>query len=124
MKKFKLYDYWISVTLIGLSVIYGIIADELGFIAGYFVVGAWHIISLLVHHYNNWFTEKGGSRRVYQTIVIFLCVAFLAGIIVAPVLYVLMFVLLLAAPLMAIYYTRLCYKEVYIKMQRPLAMLK
>jgi hypothetical protein len=41
-----------------------------------------------------------------------------------PLLWIVMITLLFAAPFMAIYYTWLCYDEVYVKMQRPLAALK
>jgi hypothetical protein len=34
------------------------------------------------------------------------------------------FKIIFAAPFMAIGYTMMCYKEVYVKMQRPLALLK
>jgi hypothetical protein len=34
------------------------------------------------------------------------------------------FLLLLSAPLMAFYYIYICYQEIFVKMQRPLALLK
>ena len=39
MKRFKVIDFWMSVTLIILSIAFAFCKAEAGFFAGYFVVG-------------------------------------------------------------------------------------
>ncbi len=137
MKKFKTIDVWISITLICAALGYGISNHDY-FIYGYFVVGGWHIISMIVHAYYGWFTGIGGRRRTYHFIVGILIAFTLVDLLImylfprVPVLNRIsvnillpeLFVLLFAAPVMAVYYTALCYRELYIKMERPLAKLK
>jgi len=124
MKTFKLIDYWGSIILIITSVILGVAADPFFFIYGYFVVGGWQIISMLVHATNHWFSAKGTGRYMYHCIVAFIVALALIGIVFESILMLVLFPLLFAAPFMAIFYTWLCYRELYVKMQRPLAMLK
>jgi len=119
MKQFKIIDFWINIGLILSSVIISFLEkseDFLhnGFLLGYFIVGGWQVISMLAHAYNRCFTSRWGARYIYHWIT-FIAVITMPGS---------FWVLLYAAPFMAIYYTYLCYKEVYIKMQRPLALLK
>ena len=123
MKKFKKTDVWISIVLICAGIVTGFAAKGLGFLAGYLWVGAWQITSMLVHTFNKWFSNSR-TRRIYHVIVLLVITAYFLGrvfgVLLMPVLYFLLFV----APFMAIFYTWLCYREVYIKMQRPLAILK
>ncbi|MEO5888937.1 MAG: hypothetical protein ABIQ31_01730 [Ferruginibacter sp.] len=115
MKKFKTLDVFISIALIiGFSV-YSLVSQGRNFLSGYFVVGGWQVTSMLVHVYNKCFTRKTGSRYYYHWIT-------LISVVTMPVGSFLL--LLFIAPFMAVYYTYLCYREVYVKMQRPLAMLK
>lgn len=124
MKQFKILDFWVSVLLIFGFTLYGLALQSINFIIGYLVVGGWQIISLLIHYYNNWFCEKGGRRRKYQLIVIIVLLAGLLGFVIPPILFMLAFALLFVAPIMAVYYSWICYNEIYFKMQRPLALLK
>jgi hypothetical protein len=120
MKRFKIIDFWISV---GLMISFTIISSIEGFdnflsnyfLAGYFFVGGWQVISMIVHTIEKCFTYKGGSRYVYHW-------ATFISLITMPLGSV--WILLFAAPVMAVYYTWICHEEVYIKMQRPLALLK
>lgn len=115
MKKFKEIDAWISIILIaGFTVATAINWDNT-FILGYCVVGGWQIISMLVHTYNKWFTQKKSPRYVYNWIT-------LISLITMPVGSYL--ILLFTAPFMAVYYTWLCFGEVRKMNQRPLALLK
>ncbi len=124
MKTFKLVDVWVNVMLIAGFVIVSLIKMDATFIYGYFIVGAWQITSMLVHHYNSIFCAKGSIRAKYhKAVIVILCTA-LAGIVIPPLLYVLLVVMIFAAPVMAVCYTWLCYHEVYVKMQRPLSVLK
>ncbi len=124
MKQFKIIDFWLSVILIILSIVVAFIEKGDTFFTCYFVVGGWHVISMLVHYFKGWFCEKGNSRYIYQSIVAFILFMGAAGLIIGTILIILLYILLFAAPFMALYYTYLCYKETYVKMQRPLTLLK
>lgn len=124
MKKFKIIDTWISIILIFSFVVLSFIWRDARFIYGYFVVGGWQMISMIVHTLNNWFCYRGSDRRIYHKVIVWLLIGTLAGIILYPVLFVILVLLLFLAPFMAVYYTYICYDEVYHKMQRPLAQLK
>ncbi len=115
MKKFKTADFFLNSSLIAGFAIYYLFNQDTDFLTGYFVVGGWQVISMLVHAYHHCFTYKKGSRYYYHRLT-------LVSILTMPVgsLWLLLFV----APVMAVYYTCICYREVYIKMQRPLAVLK
>jgi hypothetical protein len=115
MRKFKTIDYRVSILLIAIFTIVSLAKMDGTFIIGYFVTGAWQVISMAVHTYNRWFTTKGSDRTIYHWIT-------LSAVITLPVGS--FFLLLFAAPFMAVYYTYLCYHEVTVKMQRPLALLK
>lgn len=131
MKQFKVIDYWISLVLIVAFFIYGFVKQDSGFIIGYFVVGGWQLISIIVHSANNWFFSVNSSRSNYTKVIIWIGIiillSFFSALLFNPIGYLLLIellVLLIAAPLMAIYYTIMCYEEVYVKMKRPLAFLK
>ncbi|MBC7866071.1 MAG: hypothetical protein H7X88_00940 [Gloeobacteraceae cyanobacterium ES-bin-316] len=124
MKKFKMIDTWGSIGLLVCFTVLSLIKLDHTFLIGYCVLGAWQMMSMVVHAINGWFTHGKTSRYYYQITVAGLAVITLLGLGVPPVLWLLMVVLLFSAPIMAIYYTWLCYQEVYIKMQRPLAALK
>lgn len=125
MKKFKQLDCWISCILIIAFIGLGTIGESKNFIIGYFVVGGWQVISMLVHAKNKWFTARNSRRDIYQLIVFFILLLALAGIAARIILGLLAFPMLFAAPIMALYYTWICYDETYIKMQqRPIALLK
>jgi len=124
MKRFKKTDFEISVILIIVCTAFAFLKGGASFFIGYVVVGAWQLISMLVHYYNDWFCEKGGKRRNYQTTVIVALSSAIAGLIVSPIMLIVAVVLLFAAPVMAVYYTWICYEETYIKMRRPLDLLK
>ncbi len=114
MKKFKKIDIWISIILITGFAIATIINQDNTFVLGYFIVGAWQVSSMLVHAYNRCFTNRWGARYIYHWIT-FIAVITIPGS---------FWVLLYAAPFMAVYYAYLCYNEVYVKMKRPLDLLK
>lgn len=119
MQQFKKIDFWINIGLIISAFTICLrqgAADFLhnGFLTGYFILGGWQVISMLVHAYNRCFTYKWGARYIYHWIT-------LIAVITVPGSF---WVLIIAAPFMAIFYTWLCYRETYIKMQRPLSVLK
>lgn len=118
MKTFKIIDVWTS---IGLIISFSILIIKDGGIdifnntlfAGYFVVGGWQVMSMLVHAITRTFTY--GARYVYHWITLISVMTMPMGS---------FWILLITAPFMAVFYTWLCYREVYIKMKRPLDLLK
>ncbi len=118
MKTYKIIDLWTSIGLIISFAILtllngnGSITNDKLFV-GYFVVGGWQVISMLVHTFTRTFTY--GARVVYHWITLIAVATMPAGS---------FWILWIAAPFMAVFYTWLCYREVYIKMKRPLDLLK
>lgn len=115
MKKFKSLDMWVSTGLIAGFAIASLINGDDTFFIGYFVVGSWHVISMIVHAVNGWFTEKWKPRYVYHWITFISLMTMPMGS---------FWILLFTAPFMAVYYTWLCYSEVRKMNERPLAILK
>jgi hypothetical protein len=119
MKNFKIADSWISVIWITGFTIASIIYNH-GFLnqtllIGYFVVGFWQSVSMIVHAVKGYFTQKWGARYIYHWISFIAVVTIPAGSI---------WILYVTAPFMAIYYTWMCYYETFVKMKRPLDALK
>jgi hypothetical protein len=133
MKTYKQIDFWGSVILINGFIIASFIRMDATFIIGYFVVGAWQLVSIIVHGVKQWFTRKGNSRLIYQHLIIVLACAltgafviFLAAHEVGGIfLMVILFALLITAPFLAISYTVICYNELFVAIpKRELAHLK
>lgn len=115
MKKFKKTDAWTSVVLIVAFAIVSIIYKNYSFILGYFVVGGWQVISMLVHIFSKRIMPKNGRRNFYHWVTLIALITMPVGS---------FWVLLFTAPFMAVYYTWLCFDELHALNQRPLAMLK
>jgi len=115
MKQFKIIDFWISSLLIAGFAMASMINMDYTFLMGYIVVGSWQVISMIVHLAARSFIYKSGARYVYNWITLIALVTIPLGS---------FWILLFTAPFMAVYYTYLCYRETYIMMQRPLALLK
>lgn len=124
MKKFKQIDIIISALLILASLIYGLVEHNDTALIGYFVVGGWQVISMVVHTINRWYTQLGSKRYYYHLTVLITGILASVGFIFYELLFVIMLILLFASPIMAVYYLRICYNEVYVKMQRQLPALK
>jgi hypothetical protein len=124
MKEFKRIDFCISIALISAAILCLPIKPVVAFMIGYFGLGTWHVISIVIHFFNKWFCEKGSARDNYHLLIFIILLLALVGMLLTEILWVVAFVLLFAAPLMAVFYTNLCYNEVYIKMKRPLDQLK
>ncbi len=116
MKKFKLFDCWINISLFAVFLIYALVTLDGGILlTGYFVIGGWQVLSMAIHEYKGWFTEKKSTRRSYHWITLISIITLPVGSFI---------ILLFSAPVMAAYYSWLCYDELYVKMQRPLNLLK
>ena len=79
---------------------------------------------MLVHIFKKWFTQKGTARFFYQITVGFILTIALFGYIFKELTGSLAVVMLIAAPIMAIYYTIICHMEINSSMKRPLDDLK
>lgn len=108
-------DLWLSIGLIAGFAIASLIKRDDTIIIGYFIVGGWQVISMIVHVVNRCFTDKGGARNMYHWITFISVITMPIGS---------FWILLFTAPFMAVYYTWLCYSEVRKMNQRPLAILK
>ena|SRR6476620_9170460 len=116
MKTFKLFDVWLGILLFTTLLIYCLINPSHGnIIIACFIMGGWQVGSMIVHELNRWFTPPTGERRIYHW-------TSLLGILMA--LFGFASVLLFSFPLMTLFYIRLCYHEIHIKMRRPLDLLK
>lgn len=116
MKQFKIIDFWVNILLIIGFAIISLIEKNFTFIYGYFIVGGWQVISMIIHRINKLIIPISKTRKVYHWITGFS----IAGMFTLVFFYVLLF----AAPIMAIFYTCLCGNEVFAKAKRPLAQLK
>ncbi|HMO62095.1 MAG TPA: hypothetical protein PKC39_07590 [Ferruginibacter sp.] len=115
MKKFKIIDYWMSIALIIVCTVAAVIARDIEYvILAYLVVGGWQVISMLVHVCTGSFSRHT-LRNIYHIITLLALVTIPAGS---------FWLLIFAAPFMAIFYTWLCWYEVQVKMQRPMQLLK
>ena len=124
MKTYKLVDFYGSVLLIVGSIVTAFILANEYALLGYFIVGGWQLISMIVHERMSLFTGPGSKRRRYHILVLIIIALTLLGLLVYPVLMIVLFVLLFAAPFMAGYYAFLCYSEIELISSRPLAQLR
>ena len=115
MKRLKKIDFWVSCLLIAGFTVASVVNRDYTFLLGYLVVGGYQLISMIVHLAAGSFIYKGGPRYFYNRITLITLLTIPIGS---------FWILLFAAPFMALYYTWICYEETYIKMQRPLALLK
>ncbi len=122
MENFKRIDFYLNVLLITGFGTVSLIKQDVTFIYGYFVVGVWQVTSMFVHAANGWFLPKGGKRSIYHwTVLGILAVAALGFAI--PSLFLIFYIMLFAAPFMAIIYTAMCYTELNeIKKRHALAL--
>jgi hypothetical protein len=117
MKRFKLIDLCTSTALIIFFTLYVLIDQSLEILFyAYFITGSWQVISMLVHNIRiHSFFPNTTSRKVYHWIAFISLLTFPLGS---------YYLLLYAAPIMAVYYTVLCYKEWKELTARPLSVLK
>jgi len=85
-------------------------------ITGYLWVGGWQSLSMIVHSASGWMAPFNKTRNVYHWIAFFAVITMPLGSI---------YILLYAAPFMALFYTALCIYEIkYQFRKRPLSLLK
>jgi hypothetical protein len=113
MKKFKIIDFWVSVSLIIGSIIYGFLVKNETIIISYFIVGGWQVVSILIHFFTKY--KANSSRKIYQLLALAIGLLPIAHFIDEKIELIILFVLLFVTPAMAIYYTSLCGFEVFHK---------
>ena len=122
MRTFKIIDCWLQMATIAVCLVLSV-SGTLAVYYAYFIVGGVQFISMLVHEAAHFFVTAGTPRRRYHNIVYIIVVCMIVSVWLEPFLFV--FVpLLFTAPFMAAYYLRLCYKETYVYLKRPLSILK
>ena len=122
MKLYKQIDFLVSLTLIlGFAVWYMYEQDIL--FTAYFVTGGWQVLSMIVHETGGWFTSNGSVRRVYHWTSLAIIALGSLSFVVTPFLFI-FFIMLFAAPVMAVFYAGICYAEIKTLSQRPLNVLK
>jgi hypothetical protein len=104
MKLFKQLEFYSSVLLITAFLASWLITrdGELLFTA-YYVVGALHVTGMITHALAHWFTNAYSPRLYYHWLVVVLLLLVPLGIG--------LWILLYAAPFMAIAYTCICWRE-------------
>jgi hypothetical protein len=104
MKLFKQLEFYSSVLLIMAFFTSWLITrdGELLFTA-YYVVGALHVTGMITHALAHWFTNAYSPRLYYHWLVVILLLLVPLGIG--------LWILLYAAPFMAIAYTWICWRE-------------
>ena len=115
MKYFKITDLGISISLV---LVFGVLGcqDFRHLITGYFIVGGWQVVSMIVHAVGGWFNHIGSRRRMYHWITAITICLMPTGFI--------FYLLLFVAPVMAIYYSLMCYLELRALLFKELIHLK
>lgn len=122
MKTFKLIDFWLQVILIAACILLNILG-LLDPLSAYFIVGGFQLIGMLMHEITKSFIPRHSARRIYQNIVYVI----VGCMLLSPLLNAFVFIfypMAFAAPFMAVYYVRICYRETYNYFKRPLSVLK
>lgn len=131
MLLFKKIDVYGQILLIPAAFIWGCLnTHDLDFIYGYFIVGGWQVISMIIHQivFQHMPTLKDRTR--YQRlIVILLIIAVICFIeyiskIGGAFTFIYLFFLLFGSPVIAIWYMLMSYKELKIWTDRDAIHLK
>ena len=107
MNPYKLIDFWIQVILISGSLIYCFL-DPSFLLYAYFLVGGWQLLSCLFHAIYKGHYYEAGDRKYYLKALLWV---FILGIVTIPVWLLYGFGLLFISPLLALWYTFICYHE-------------
>lgn len=121
MKTFKQIDLIIQLTAITFFTILSLIKLDKTFVYAYIITCLLQLISMIAHALdkNYWY----GTRKIYS-IICFTIVACMLAAFYIYFLGIIFYIMLFAAPIMAVYYVVLCAKEYRLLNERPLAQLK
>jgi hypothetical protein len=122
MKAFKVVDFWFQAILITVCLVLAL-TKALDFYNVCLIVSCTQFVSMLVHEAAHLFVSSGAPRRKYHNAVYIIVACMIPSIWLKPFLYIFL-PLFFLAPFMAAYYLRLCYKETYVYLKRPLSILK
>ncbi|HEX2627816.1 MAG TPA: hypothetical protein VHM26_02350 [Chitinophagaceae bacterium] len=129
MKTFKLIDSLISAVLIILAFSIALTGGNIYYC--YFMVGGWQVVSMIIHEIYKWFVPEGSARSLYHRIVVWMIVVFILWAFIGYAIsetvgyYILvyLYLLLVFTPVMAIFYTALCFIEWKESYPKPMAKL-
>lgn len=122
MKKIKQIDFYIQATLIVLWFLSFFFIKKLFFI-GYFVIGTWHLGSLIYYVFVGSYSQSN-HHNIVRIIVASIIILLLMGVLINSSFFIVLYLLVVIAPVLAVYYTCICYMEVKSLNERPLAQLK
>jgi hypothetical protein len=117
MKTFKQFELLINVLLILSFTIYSFIFQTMDTLfLSYFLIGAVQVAGMLIHAGKSWFTANRSIRWFYHWIVLVLLLLFPTGFS--------FYFLLYTAPVFAVFYTYLCWRELQTVKLKELVHLK
>lgn len=122
MKTFKQIDLFGQLALIITFTVVSLARQDSTFLYAYCLVGGWQVISMLVHQLNKWHSSKQGRRYYFHRITAFTLIIMAGAFLLSP-LFLLWYIMLFAAPVMAIYYAAICFHEVFYPAKRPLELV-
>ena len=132
MKTFKQLDVYINILLLAVFMIWFIFNQGIWVVA-YFVTGAWQVVSMIAHQSAGWFIKKGSSRNIHHLISVICICSMVFGYLsfAVPLLdalsalgFVIFFIMAILAPILAINYAVICYREVQLLKQNHALSLK
>ena len=122
MKTIKQIDFYIQALLLTSWLITACFKLEYVFYF-YFIVGSWHLISLIFYWVKGSQTQES-QHKIIRIIVIVLVGLVGLAFLVMQLFYIIAIATLLFSPILAVYYSCICYLELRNTKQRPLAQLK
>lgn len=122
MKSIKQIDLYIQIALIALWFL-SFLFFKSAFFIGYFVIGVWHLLSVSYYAIVGSFSQKK-HYKIVRIIVASIIILVLMGVFLNYIFFTVLYLLIVIAPILAVYYTCICYMEVKSLNERPLAQLK
>jgi len=120
-RKYRIIDAVIQVALLIAWLLMVFIKAKYA-IMFYFIVGAWFLVSLVVHRLLD--SDRNSAYNVFLVIVASIVVAVALGFIISPVFFIVLYMLLFCGPVMALLYTYVCFTEMKRLNTRPINLLK
>jgi len=128
MKPYKLIDFIIGILLIIICTFSAFVLKEAYFFYGYFVVGGWQLLSMLIHMANNDKYIRSSNRKIYEKMILWILIigvlSLLLTLLEMPILIFYLYAMLIFSPVLAIYYQVVCYIEYRLLIKRAFIHLK
>ena len=122
MKRVKQIDFWMQALLMSSFLVISLVKLDNTFIIGYIVVGAWQVVSMIVHQAKGCYTGRSMPRYYYHWFTLLVLIAVVLGTFI-PFVFINYYFLLFASPLLALGYLKICYHETFQYMVRPLELV-